>query len=347
MNYKKLLEQLDNDKIKLLLNKLNVPYEEFDEYIICATACHNTNLDECSRKLYWYKDNKFFYCYTHCGGMSIFKFLQNYYTVRNISYNWYEDIYEVVVNCSNYNPDLETHDRYEPIRDRYQEGSQERALDKISHNLLDCFVKLYPPIWLKDRISKQAMDKFGILFSIAQNKIVIPHYDENGNLVGIRGRALDDWEVENVGKYTPVKIEGKFYAHPLSLNLYGLNFNKDNIRKTGICYIFESEKSVLQFESFNRPNCAVAICGSHLNKFAIKKLIRCARPQEIVVCFDKEQNFQDNYFQKLWNMCSKYKNYANFSFIYDRENLLQDKDSPSDKGEEVFNQLLQKRVRIV
>ena len=40
------------------------------------------------------------------------------------------------------------------------------------------------------------MDKYNIRFSPTQNKIIIPHYDINGRLVGIRGRALNIEEVE-------------------------------------------------------------------------------------------------------------------------------------------------------
>ena len=107
-----------------------------------------------------------------------------------------------------------------------------------------------------------------------KNKIIIPHYNINGELVGIRGRALNEWEVENVGKYMPVKLENKWYSHPLSLNLYGLNITKENIKKTGVCYIFESEKSVMQCDSFQMDNCAVAVCGSQLNKWQIKILMK-------------------------------------------------------------------------
>ena len=70
-------------------------------------------------------------------------------------------------------------------------------------------------------------------------------------------------------------------------------------------------------------------------------------PSEIVICFDKEeQPGEDKYFNKLWELCQKYKHYCNFSFIYDREGLLNMKDSPTDKGEEVFVRLLDKRVRV-
>ena len=133
--------------------------------------------------------------------------------------------------------------------------------------MLDCFVKTYPQEWLSDGITEQAMDKFNISYSISQNKIIIPHYDIDGRLVGIRGRALNDWEIENVGKYTPIKIEQTWYKHPLSMNLYGLNITKDNIRAHSICFLFESEKAVMQMEGFQYPNCSAAVCGSNFNKY--------------------------------------------------------------------------------
>ena len=63
------------------------------------------------------------------------------------------------------------------------------------------------------------MDKFQIKFLLSQNKIVIPHFDINGRLVGIRGRALEKKEIEESGKYRPIQIGSVLYAHPLQFNL--------------------------------------------------------------------------------------------------------------------------------
>ena len=74
-------------------------------------------------------------------------------------------------------------------------------------------------------------------------------------------------------------------------------------------------------------------------------ILKTAAPKEIIICLDKEElPKEDKYFYKLLNLCKKYSKYCNFSFIYDRENLLDLKDSPTDKGEEVFKKLLEKRV---
>ena len=83
------------------------------------------------------------------------------------------------------------------------------------------------------------MRKFNIMYYDYQNKIVIPHYDINNRLIGIRGRALDPVEAELYGKYTPLKVENTVYRHPLSFNLYGINNNKEDIKKYKTAIIFE------------------------------------------------------------------------------------------------------------
>ena len=345
IDYQEIIEQLDEDKVKALLDKLEIPYQDKGAFLVCKTACHNADLEEASDKLYYYKNTHMFVCYTECGNLSIFKFLKNYYETRGIEYDWVTDIYEVILDCSKYDKFNFAPNKYKSIRDKY-ERQKVIELPAYDEGALDCFIKYYPPEWLKDGISKEAMDKYGIRYSISQNKIIIPHQDVNGRLVGIRGRALNPQEIEMVGKYMPIKIEQTWYKHPLSMNLYGLYQNKENIKKNGICFLAEAEKSVMQAESFHRDNCTVATCGSQLNKFLIKIIMNECHPNEIVIAYDKEDDTDDKYFNKLVGLCKKYKNYANFSFIYDWDNLLELKDSPYDKGEEVFEELLKRRVKI-
>lgn len=349
MDYAKIIENLNTDAVIHLMTELGADrYDDRGDYIIFPTICHNEDSSEASMKLYFYKNNKVFVCYTSCGGMSIFKFLKHYYEERQIEYDWHQDIYEVVCNCSDFKR-KEGFERtpYKSLRERYKVARKEVQLPEYSKNVLDCFVKRYPQEWLDDGITKEAMDMFDISYSIAHNKIIIPHYDIEGRLVGIRGRALNEWEVENVGKYAPIHIEQTWYKHPLSMNLYGLNITEWDIRKTGVCFLFESEKSVMQMESFSIPNCSAAVCGSNFNKYQLNILMKACAPTEIVLCFDKEElPGEDKYFNKLWSICQKYKNYCNFSFIYDREDLLDLKQSPTDRGEEVFMKLLDKRVKV-
>lgn len=343
INYEEIIENLTVENIEEILNKLEIPFKDTEKALIMPTACHNDDIETASWKLYYYKDTHLFHCYTDCGDtFSIFKFLKRYYETRQIEYDWYNDIFKLITGFSAPAPSAQT---YKSIRDNYKPQKSRKELPTYPNGIIDCFIKFYPVEWLMDNITPTAMDKYNIRFSVTQNKIIIPHYNINGELVGIRGRALDPFEVENFGKYMPVQIEGKWYSHPLSLNLYGLNYNKDNIKKDGICYIFESEKSVMQCENFEMRNYAVASCGSNVNKYQIDILMRYCAPRYVVVCFDKEEKEgEDKYFNKLWNMCKKYTDYCNMSFIYDRNNLLKLKDSPSDRGEKTFIKLLEERI---
>ena len=349
MDYKAIIDNLQINSVIDLMRRLGADrYRDEGNHIIFPTICHNIDASEASMKLYFYKNSKLFQCYTECGSMSIFKFLKHYYDTRDIEYDWVNDIYNVIIDCSNFNPQMGfTAPKYVSLREKYGQERKEIKLPEYNAGALDTFIKRYPPEWLNDGISREAMDKFNIRYSISQNKIIIPHRDIDGRLIGIRGRALNEWEVENVGKYMPIKLEQTWYKHPLSMNLYGIYENKETIKKSKIVYVFESEKSVLQFESFNMPHCAVAVCGSQFNKYQLNILLKYCAPAEIVICFDREEEEgETKYFDKLYALCQKYNQYCNFSFIYDRLGLLEMKDSPSDKGEEIFKKLLEKRVRV-
>lgn len=348
IDYQSIIEQLDTQKVIQLMQRLGVEeYIEKPGYVIFPTICHNEDISQASMKLYYYENYHIFMCYTEDGAQTPFKFLKHYYECRGIDYDWYEDIYKVILDCSNYRQGNGfAPSRYKSVRDAYKTQKQ-IELPTYPNGIIDCFVKFYPPEWINDGITPATMDKFNIRYSPVQNKIIIPHYNPNGELIGIRGRALDEWEVENVGKYMPVQIEGKWYSHPLSLNLYGLNFTKENIQRSGTCFLFESEKAVMQMDGWDLPNCGAAVCGSQFNKHALKLLMLNTFPKEIIICFDKEEKpGEDEYFNKLYNICKKYQPYADFSFMYDRENLLDLKDSPTDKGADTFWKLYRRRVKV-
>ncbi len=347
IDYQEIIEQLDDNKVKGMLDRLNIPYQDRGGYLILPTVCHHADIDEASLKLYYYKNTHIFQCFTECGAMSIFNFLKHFYEAREVEYDWYTDIYQMIMGCTMFSEQPKKKDGYKSIRANYEAQKVRRELPAYPEGMLETFVKYYPIEWLNDGISKEAMDKFNIRFSPSQNKIIIPHYDAGGRLIGIRGRALNKEDIEHWGKYAPIFLEGKCCSHPLSLNLYALNFNQKNVNRQRIAYLVEGEKSCLQAESFSTPNCTVAVCGSKFNKYQLDLLLRYCNIDEIIICFDKEElPGQDLYFNKLYNMCEKYKAYSHFSFIYDKENLLKLKDSPFDKGEQVFKQLLNHRVRV-
>lgn len=350
MNYEAIAESLVPEKIEALLYRLGAEQvERKDTALITNTICHNVSGG--SLKLYYYFNSHLFYCYTDEGAMSIFKFLRHYYDTRSIEYDWYRDIFCVVRECTKDESQRDYISNLisprEKLSDKYLVPPLPPKLVTYPNGIIEVYRKYYPIEWLNDGITKEAMDKFNIRFSPDENKIVIPHYNEMGQLIGIRGRALNQKDIENFGKYTPMQLEDKWHSHPLSLNLYGLNVTAKNIHETKIAYIFESEKAILQADSFITPNCGVAVCGANLNKNQVRLLMKTAGPRELVICFDNEEKKGElEYFEKLLRLCRKYNKLINMSFIYDRKGLTNPKDSPTDRGEEIFKKLLKERVKV-
>lgn len=323
-------------------------YINKNDYLIFPTICHNEDIESASLKLYYYKSNKLFHCYTDCGeSFDIFGLIKRYSDTRGLNENTRKEITRNLLTKVNHQfQNSFDKENYISFIDKYKK-IEYPELKVLPEGTLAPFIKYYTYEWLNEGITPETMDKFNILYSITQNKIIIPHYDENNNLIGVRGRALNEEDIEN-GKYRPITIEEKVLSHPLSLNLYGLNINKLNIQKKHFAIIFEGEKSVLLMDKYYPESTAVATCGSNLHKAQINLLIK-NNVSEIILAYDKEntnKKVEEEYFNKLYNLCNKYKHYCNFSFIFDRENLLADKDSPIDKGLEVFEKLLSKRVQV-
>ena len=173
MDYKEIINNLKPEAIISLMEKLGADrYSDRGEYIIFPTICHNINAEEASMKLYYYKNSHLFVCYTEEGSMSIFKFLKEYYETRSIPYNWYDDIYKVILDCSSFKP-TEGFEavKYNSLSEKYRTRKQEQVLEVYPKGLIDTFIKEYPVEWLEDGISKKAMDKYNIRFSIPPVRI--------------------------------------------------------------------------------------------------------------------------------------------------------------------------------
>lgn len=318
-------------------------YVEKENEIIFKTICHNADSKNVSMKLYYYKKNHKFHCYTDCGdNFNIYELFKRRYELLGIKYNFYEDIVLKIssgVEIRSLDSSLYV---YHSDYDKYQDHSIEVNIETINPSLLNIF-QFYPTIeWLNNGISEETMREFNIKYSAIENKIIIPHYDENGNLIGIRGRSLNDEDIE-LGKYMPIQIEGKIYAHPLGYNLYGLNMTKNNIRKKKMAIVCEGEKAVLQYNTMFglNNNICVAACGSIFHQYQFNLLLKNGA-EKIIIAFDKEGETwkeKEKYYNKLKNICKKYSNKCKMGFIIDGINLLNLKDSPTDKGKDTFLKL--------
>lgn len=345
IDLQQLQNSLSDERIIELMELLGAnSHVEKDDCIIFPTICHNESCEDSSMKLYYYKKNKRFHCYTECGcNFSIYNLFAKRYELLGREYNFYKDIIEVIAEKTQMQAiDSGFYDKYESVCKKYNKNKVQVDMPALPQSLLNVYSSFCAPEWLEDGISKEAMHTFNIKYSIPQNKIIIPHYDTEGNLIGIRGRALNPEEIA-FAKYMPIMENGVIYSHPLGYNVYGLNMNKDNLARRKIAIVVESEKGVLQFETFygRARNVCVAVCGSNLSNYQFELIRRCG-VEKVIIAFDKEGETwqkQCTYQEKIKKICTKYSNYCQMGYIWDTRDLLSLKDSPTDKGKEVFEQL--------
>jgi hypothetical protein len=97
IDYKTIINNLQDANVFQLLNELGGEPIDKGAFILSKTICHNHDTSEASYKLYYYKNTHIFMCYSECAVMSIFKMLKNYYEARNKTYDWYQDILNVII----------------------------------------------------------------------------------------------------------------------------------------------------------------------------------------------------------------------------------------------------------
>lgn len=365
MEYKYDIDEIKNKisivQVKDLVAEMGGEPQMQDDYLICKTICHGGT----SHKLYYYDNTKLFRCYTDCGDtFDIFELVkkvkskerkEEYPLAKAIHYvaQYFgfapkeQDFDEQIINADLWTP----FNNYERIVDIKPE-TQEVVLKEYDSSILDRLPhpKINP--WLREGIAQHVLDYHNIAFDPKLYGIVIPHYDINNRLIGIRERAMIKENADRYGKYRPALIGGIQYNHPLGYNLYNLNNSKENIQKAKRAIVFEGEKSPMLYATyFGKENdISVATCGSSFVYYQFWLLLQLG-VKEIIIAYDKQfQEIGDAEFEKLiknfTNMAKKYGNLVKISFMFDKGNLLGYKSSPIDEGKDVFIELFENRVNL-
>lgn len=339
----------DNDIIDILLDLGSEEPFPANDGMLFNTICHNKD-KKGKKKLHYHSKTKTFYCYTECHSIgNIFKLVMK---VKECSYR---DAYEYVcskigISTSILKYGFTEEKTDDSFLDKFKEKKEEIEMPiPRDEKVLDIFWKnLFHKSWVDDFITIETMKKFNIRFDISGNRIIIPHYDKDGVLIGIRCRNLDEKKVLDGKKYMPIVVNNVLYSYLTSLNLYGLNFNKHAIRKYGKILIGESEKFVMQHVSYyGDDSIAVAISGSSLSDYQIK-LMRDMEVREVILALDKE--FENKHEENLYRekiqrtFVNPLIAFFTVSVIWDTDNDLSLKMSPTDKGKKTFEKLYNNRI---
>ena len=184
-------------------------------------------------------------------------------------------------------------------------------------------------VWRSEGISDEALEKFQVFYDGFSDRLVYPIRNPEGKIVNVGGRTLDPlWKEKKLRKYTYFQQWGTINT------VYGFSENLEEIRKKREIILFEGAKSVMIAYGWGIRNTG-AILTSHLSTNQMKLLAKLGC--RTVFALDKDVDIRsDHNIRKL-------ANYVNVEYLLDRDGLLNEKDSPVDRGEEVFRQLYEQR----
>lgn len=346
-------------------------------FFISRTICHN-HLGEGSRKLYYYDNTKLFQCFTDCAGsFDIYELVQK---VKNLNkeykvyygkegqpiprpWSLYDAVEFVAVyfgfpaedsvfeNIQYKLEDWDIFNKYDKRKEKQEQPKQIVELKFYDDNILKNLPQPRIASWEREGITNEIMKLRGIAYDPRTQSIVIPHYNIDGQLVGIRERTLIK-EDEIYGKYRPAILNGQMYNHPLGFNLYNLNNSKEAIKILKKVIVFEGEKSPLLYASYfgAENDITVACCGSNLLSNQMQLLLSLG-VEEVIIAFDKQfKEIGDEEWKRLiknyYALHAKYGAYVQISYLFDKNNLIGYKDSPIDCGKDIFLELFKERVVI-
>jgi len=210
-------------------------------------------------------------------------------------------------------------------------------LRTYDESILKCYKRCGNKRFMKDHISLASQKHFNIRYDVESQSIVIPIYDQVGQLMGAKARC--NWEVEDGElKY--------YYLMPclMSQTLYAYAQNYNHLVNNTI-YVFEAEKSPLQCFSYGIRNC-VALGSGTISMKQVQMLLEL-NPKRIV--FMHDTGYKMEYIMRNIEMV---KNYSRFSEVeigywdWTKGNY-PDKVSPSDMGEATFRYIIENEIKII
>lgn len=358
INVKLLKKTLTLAHHKQIMQALNIPaFSENKEQIIYFTGDKNKDALQGSPKLYFYKDTQIYFSYTSSRAYDIISLVQTRLNLlgQTCSFidacNWILEktgldptkITKPLTNNHVY--DWSELERFVRIR-KY--GNQ---LPEYNRNIIDTLPQLYPQAWIDEGISEETMAKYQIRYYERCNQTVIPCFDDEARLIGVRVRNWDKDRVEQA-KYMPlITLDGQCYKFNTNQVFYGINYNKPMIEQTGEVWLGESEKFCLKCDTFFGPkSCALAMYGHQLGMQRRNQLIKMG-VKRVVYVPDHDFIGQDDAFFEEWcksvrRLCDMFKGYCQVDIVWDDTGeLLGPKENASDRDKETWDKLWESRER--
>ena len=337
------------------MQALGIPaYSENKEQIIYFSGDKNKDALKGSPKLYFYKDSQIYFGYTSSRSYDIISLVQTRLSLLKQPCSFL-DACQFILDTTNINPDSIS--RIKKDGHVYDWSNLERfirvrkygnQLSEYNRNIIDTLPPLYPQAWIDEGISEETMDKYQIRYYERCNQTVIPCFDDEARLVGVRVRNWDKDRVEQA-KYMPlVTLDGQCYKFNTNQVFYGINYNKPEIERTGKVIIVESEKAVMKLDTYmGRHNIALGMYGSNLGIQRRNQLLKMGvNTVSYVVDNDfigQDDAFFEQWREKIQHFIKLWDGFCRVEIVWDNLGLLGPKENATDRTKEVWEQLWENR----
>ena len=355
IDVKKLKKSLSLAHHKQIMQALGIPaYSENKEQIIYFSGDKNKDAFKGSPKLYFYKDSQIYFGYTSSRSYDIISLVQTRLSLLKRPCSFL-DACQFILDTTNINPDSIS--RIKKDGHVYDWSNLERfirvrkygnQLSEYNRNIIDTLPPLYPQAWIDEGISEETMDKYQIRYYERCNQTVIPCFDDEARLVGVRVRNWDKDRVEQA-KYMPlVTLDGQCYKFNTNQVFYGINYNKPEIERTGKVIIVESEKAVMKLDTYmGRHNIALGMYGSNLGIQRRNQLLKMGvNTVSYVVDNDfigQDDEFFEQWREKIRHFIKLWDGFCRVEIVWDNLGLLGPKENATDRTKEVWEQLWENR----
>lgn len=292
MNAKTIKENLITEDIINVLNAIGSTwYQEDNNVIHFQSVCHNSD----SHKLDYFKDSHSFYCYRESQRFDIFSLIQQ---VDNCDFSTaFKKVTEICnIKLDSYQENnKKIQDDWQTSLHKFVNDQPEEKINKIyNSDILNLFQNKYTQDWINDNISISSMIKYNIMWNEINKSIIIPCYNIDGELIGVRERYTRKQDIVN-GKYRPLHTLNETYKFCTSDNLYGIFESKENIKQSKRVFISESEKGCMQCNTYmSDNNICVGTYGHVLSKKQIDILLSLnVEEVDILYDFDYDTVYDD------------------------------------------------------
>lgn len=183
--------------------------------------------------------------------------------------------------------------------------------------------------WINEGITGQTQRLFGVGIDVHSDRITFPVHDKSGNIVGVKGRYCGrSKDVEDKYKYLYVVPCNK------SIEFFNLHRATPYIDSSQEVIVVEGAKTVMLLHQWGYKN-VISIEGDSLSSHQITLLKELGLSTKYIFAWDKDKSIE--FVKKEIQRLNGRNRYA----IYDKDELLSSKNSPTDQGKKVWENLYQ------